>query len=472
MRKNVALMVVLFLLAISCLVIVNPVFSSIDQGENTWVTKASMQQARSCLGVTAVNGKIYAIGGSTASGWAPSMPASAVYGDINLNEFVGTNEEYDPATDMWTYKSSMPTPRMAFAIAVYNDKIYCIGGRSIAGDINGGYTAVNEVYDPITDTWETKASLPIAAGWLQASVAKGSIYVLTTSGTNYAYDPPTNSWSTKTSAPFPAFNGYAMATLDDKLHVIGGLSSDQHGNLHSVYNPDTDMWNTAQPPPSSHSGGAAGATSGINSPKRIYVFGQPANLKQGEDPDFVRVYNPETDSWEYGAHNAMDRHNFGVASLNDTFYVIGGHTYTFPGSFAPSKGNEMYIPIDYGNQPPEIKVLSLANQTYNESTVSITFTTNKPFSWAGYSINEKENTTVTGNFTLTNLPNGTHNITMYANDTLGNMGASETVSFTITKPEFFPIVPVAAVVVVVIALAMVLSLLLFRRHQKTAMLSK
>ena len=25
--------------------------------------------------------------------------------------FVGTNEEYDPATDTWTFKKSMPTPR-------------------------------------------------------------------------------------------------------------------------------------------------------------------------------------------------------------------------------------------------------------------------------------------------------------------------------------------------------------------------
>jgi phosphomevalonate kinase len=43
---------------------------------------------------------------------------------------------------------------------------------------------------------------------------------------------------------------------------------------------------------------------------------------------------------------------------------------------------------------------------------------------------------------LTGLSNGLHSVTVYANDTYGNMGVSETVTFTISLP--FPIVPVAA----------------------------
>ena len=34
---------------------------------------------------------------------------------------------------------------------------------------------------------------------------------------------------------------------------------------------------------------------------------------------------------------------------------------------------------------------------------------------------------------------------VYANDTVGNMGATENVNFTIERPEVFPVAPVAAV---------------------------
>lgn len=452
MRKIIALVIVLVLLTATSTFLTNTI-CGVTSTENTWITRTPMEQARSCLGVAAVNGKIYAIGGSAASGWAPSIPPSAAYGDINLGGIVGTNEEYNPLTDSWTYRASIPTPRMAFAIAVYDNKIYCIGGRSTAGD-----TAVTEVYDPQTNTWEKKASLPVAEAWLKAVTVVDTIHVLTYSGINYAYNPVSDSWSTKASVPFPASGGYVLVSIDGKIHVVAGY-------LHAIYDSESDTWTTAMSPPSSNSGGAAEATSGIISPKRIYLFGLPANLKQGEAQGFVRVYNPETDSWEYGAHNAMNRYNFGVASLNETFYVIGGHTYTFPGNFTPSKGVDLYIPIGHGNQPPEVKFLTLANQTYNQSTVSITFTTNKPFSWIGYSLNERENMTITGNFTINDLPNGTHTLTVYANDTLGNMGASETIVFTVI--DQFPSTFAIGIIAIGIIITAALSLLLLRKHQKT-----
>lgn len=97
--------------------------------------------------------------------------------------------------------------------------------------------------------------------------------------------------------------------------------------------------------------------------------------------------------------------------------------------------------------PPEIEVLSPTNQVYNESCVALVFTVNEQCNWTGYSLDGEENMTVTGNFTLTDLPNGSHNVTVYANDTQGNMGASETTKFTIAvpepTPEPFPTVPIA-----------------------------
>ena len=51
----------------------------------------------------------------------------------------------------------MPTLRGdGVAVASYQNKIYVVGGR-----VSGGATiGIKEVYDPTTDTWETKAPMP------------------------------------------------------------------------------------------------------------------------------------------------------------------------------------------------------------------------------------------------------------------------------------------------------------------------
>jgi hypothetical protein len=50
-------------------------------------------------------------------------------------------------------------------------------------------------------------------------------------------------------------------------------------------------------------------------------------------------------------------------------------------------------------------------------------------------LDNQANVTVNGNCTLTGLTEGNHSIVVYANDTFGNMGKSETVAFTVAKPE-------------------------------------
>ena len=58
------------------------------------------------------------------------------------------------AGNSWTTKESMPTARGGLGVAVVNDQIYAIGGSN-----NDTQLGVTEEYNPVTDTWTTKAPI-------------------------------------------------------------------------------------------------------------------------------------------------------------------------------------------------------------------------------------------------------------------------------------------------------------------------
>ncbi len=319
----------------------------------SWIQKESMSQARAALGVAVANGKIYAIGGSDKNGtYLPKYSGG----------FVDTNEEYNPATNIWTAKKPMPTPRFDFAIAVCQNKIYCLGGVvgfrlddfyhlfhvSVASD-------VNEVYNPATDTWETKASMPAAASALQANVVDDKIFVFNGKALN-VYDPASDSWTAKASPP-TGVDGYVSAAVDNKIYVISNYSPVL------IYDTETDSWSQGARSPRLDVIGPAEATTGALAPKRIYIFAVApygwVPYGESDTSGYSRkttfVYNPETDSWSAGTIIPTYRLNFGIAAANDILYVIGGYTFDVTNSNSNatvSAITEQYTPIGYGTILP------------------------------------------------------------------------------------------------------------------------
>jgi len=76
-------------------------------------------------------------------------------------------------------------------------------------------------------------------------------------------------------------------------------------------------------------------------------------------------------------------------------------------------------------------VLSPENKTYSVDSVPLNFTVDETTSWMGYSLDGQANVTTAVNTTLSSLLDGGHHVAVYANDTVGNMGASGTVYFTV-----------------------------------------
>jgi parallel beta-helix repeat protein len=119
-------------------------------------------------------------------------------------------------------------------------------------------------------------------------------------------------------------------------------------------------------------------------------------------------------------------------------------------------------PWEPDTEPPSISMISPENITYNESNITLAFSTSEPTSKISYSLDGQDNVTIIGNITLTDLSNGDHNIIVSAIDEFGNTGVSETVYFTVEVP--FPVVPVAAASVIVAVV--VLGFLLYFKKRK------
>ncbi len=183
-----------------------------DPVTDKWTGKADMPTARYYLSTSVVNGKIYAIGGGVRS----------------IGPYLSTVEEYDPVTDTWAKKADMPTPRGGLSTSVMNGKIYAIGGSHERYGTND-YTGLSTVeeYDPATDTWTKKADMPTPRGAHAVGVLNGNIHAIggidrsNMYSTVEEYDPATDKWIKRADMP-TARAALSAAVVNGKIYAIGG----------------------------------------------------------------------------------------------------------------------------------------------------------------------------------------------------------------------------------------------------------
>ena len=145
-----------------------------DPETDTWTTRADMPTPRSHMTVSALGGKIYAIGGG----------ARIVAG--RSGEWLPLLEVYDTATNRWARAAELPTPRSVMSSSVVDGRIYVMGGAFSRGSASSAEEllrtmrtlSVVEVYDPASGRWTRGADLATARGWFSTSVVNGKVYVV------------------------------------------------------------------------------------------------------------------------------------------------------------------------------------------------------------------------------------------------------------------------------------------------------
>jgi N-acetylneuraminic acid mutarotase len=255
---------------------------------------------------------------------------------------LAVNEEYDPASNTWAAKANMPTPRYAAGVGVVNNKIYVIGGSSSVPFTSALTT--NEEYDPLTNAWSPKLAVPVATAGPAAAVVNNKVYVIgggngaANLSHNQQYDPASNTWASK--APMPAGGRLASggAAVNDKFYVIGGVTSVFVGT-NEEYNPATNGWATKAPMPTARE--INGSTLPVVN-NRVYVIGGlGANsiiLANNEE------YNPAANTWTIKASMPTARRAPATTAFNNKIYAIGGTDSASPSSLPALSTNEEYAP--------------------------------------------------------------------------------------------------------------------------------
>jgi N-acetylneuraminic acid mutarotase len=243
-------------------------------------------------------------------------------------------EVYDPVTDSWdTTKAPMPTARGTFGCTAVDGKIYAIGGG-----LSGPYPlSIVEVYDPATDIWDTtRAPMQTPRSDVAACTVNGKIYVIggtTQNSTIFAgtgiveeYDPVTNSWTRKTDKPTPGW-GLRACVLEGKIYITGGnVQYPSISAVVEVYDPVKDEWNmerTKMPEPKySHSICAFNGN--------IYSFGGWNNCSTGPMYKKVQVYNPIADQWFQKTDMPFAIGELSAVTAENKIYIIGGTSTLHP----------------------------------------------------------------------------------------------------------------------------------------------
>jgi len=270
--------------------------------------------------------------------WAAALDGELYcFGGINQHErsgsyvWYGINEKYNTETSNWT----ATTPPLNTAVVACQNRLYSIG-------------APTQVYDPSTDTWSNRASLPKRLGDVKPNVVDGKIYVISgaeasvslagpvISDVTYEYDPELDSWSTMASIPTPV-EGYSSAVLDGRIYIMGGAATSRNVSswvvdLVQIFDPKTNQWTVGKPLPTGVYAAGACATSGLFAPERIYVVGGQqwyvpwvtSAVLTPQGTTLNQVYDPATGNWSVGASLPEPRWRCSLVNINDTLFVVGG----------------------------------------------------------------------------------------------------------------------------------------------------
>ncbi len=197
-------------------------------------------------------GNIYLIGATESVDFPTASPLQPTFGGGDYDSYVAKLNANEAT---WLLTDSLKEGRHSQTATPLSDGRVLIVGGTQGGFGGEGLTSV-EVYEPISDTWSTAASLNVARNQHTATpLPDGKVLVV--GGWNgsstpvYAsvevYDPSSDSWSYSDSLAEGRRLHTATPLLDGKVLVVGGRTTELPGAVRAsaeIYDPAGGTWST------------------------------------------------------------------------------------------------------------------------------------------------------------------------------------------------------------------------------------
>jgi hypothetical protein len=170
--------------------------------------------------------------------------------DAKTGKAMGSVSVFDPSSNTWTAKKTMPVPADHINIAELNGKIYAFGGFVSPADITAWQpTNRSWVYTPSTDVWQKLTAMPTPRGAGAAVELNGRVYVIGGAQANIRgnpaapftpgtpqlvlrtveeYDPATNQWRVRTQSPLSYIEARFYRNRTGRTHAL--VIQSQAGN--------------------------------------------------------------------------------------------------------------------------------------------------------------------------------------------------------------------------------------------------
>jgi len=283
----------------------------------SWATHAPLSLGpRQEMGVAALDGKVYVVGGFDGSG-----------------QPVATVEAYDPVTDRWTQKASLPAALHHVNLAAVGSKLYVVGGLSGASFAASGTTLE---YDPALDRWSPLTSMPGGTERGAAGVAVLDGRIVVAGGLRgdsvtdaSVFDPGVNAWSPLQPLAV-ARDHLGAATVGGRVYAVTGRAGGVLKAALEVLDASSGSWSRRTDILTARGGVAAAELSG-----RLVVLGGEGNASDSAGIFHqTESYDPATDAWRTDSPRQTGRHGIGAAVVGSRLYVPGGATHEGFGAVA------------------------------------------------------------------------------------------------------------------------------------------
>lgn len=252
--------------------------------------------------------------------------AYIVMGSSGPNDYCKDVWQFDPTTHQWTQKGIFPGPfRVGATSFSLNNKGYvCFGDNALNGPAAHYFNDLWE-YDPNTDIWVEKDTLPGSVRQYAFAFTIGNkAYVGNgKSGPSgllpdfYEYNSATEIWIQKGNTPFFKVASATFSINNEGYVCAGSGQGDQNSASLFKYNPTDDSWLEMTPLPAPIRYQAAGFSVGNSG----YVCG---GMNGGDVFNDLWEFNPLSGEWAQKVSFFEPRAYQLAFGINNKGYILGG----------------------------------------------------------------------------------------------------------------------------------------------------